>query len=228
MSPPRGGDSWKWSETENQSKPIVSANVHSLRISSSGPPMCPMWIPKVIAIDSGPRALDVERPGGERYQPVAVAEHPGLRHADALRATGHRGLDGEGAAGDDGQVLHLDLQRHAHLAGAELCEQRGAHRRIGQAVRHAAVQRAVGVQMPGLDGQLEARAAVPDGLRAHAEQLGERPGRSRPGHYLKCGSMRTSIRYGPPLASARPIAPLTSPAFSTRSPGTPSDLASPT
>src|SRR5215468_3551531 len=50
MSPPRGGDSWKWSETENQSKPMVSANFHSLRISSSGPPMCPMWIPNVIAM----------------------------------------------------------------------------------------------------------------------------------------------------------------------------------
>jgi hypothetical protein len=39
MSPPRGGDSWKWSETENQSKPALSANFHSRRISSSGPPM---------------------------------------------------------------------------------------------------------------------------------------------------------------------------------------------
>jgi hypothetical protein len=39
MSPPRGGDSWKWSETENQSNPVSSANFHSFRISSSGPPM---------------------------------------------------------------------------------------------------------------------------------------------------------------------------------------------
>jgi hypothetical protein len=30
-SPPRGGDSWKWSATENQSNPLVSANFHSLR-----------------------------------------------------------------------------------------------------------------------------------------------------------------------------------------------------
>src|SRR5215217_6180567 len=45
MSPPRGGDSWKWSDTENQSKPLASANFHSLRISSSGPPMWPMWMP---------------------------------------------------------------------------------------------------------------------------------------------------------------------------------------
>src|SRR6266545_6300588 len=48
MSPPRGGDSWKWSETENQSKPFASANFHSLRISASGPPMWPMWIPNFI------------------------------------------------------------------------------------------------------------------------------------------------------------------------------------
>src|SRR5262245_8524563 len=49
MSPPRGGDSWKWSDTENQSNPFASANFHSLRISSSGPPMAPMWIPKFIS-----------------------------------------------------------------------------------------------------------------------------------------------------------------------------------
>ena len=51
ISPPRGGDSWKWSETENQSKPALSANFHSRRISSSGPPMWPMWMPKLIAMD---------------------------------------------------------------------------------------------------------------------------------------------------------------------------------
>src|SRR5229473_157722 len=52
MSPPRGGDSWKWSDTENQSKPLASANFHSFRISSSGPPMWPMWIPNVIAMEA--------------------------------------------------------------------------------------------------------------------------------------------------------------------------------
>src|ERR1043166_2061165 len=223
MSPPRGGDSWKWSDTENQSKPMVSANFHSLRISSSGPPMWPMWIPNVIAIGSGPRALDVERPGGEPPQPVAVAEHLRVEHADALRLADHRRLDGQRAAGDRGQVLHLDLQRHAHLAGIELREQRGAPGGVGQAIAHAAVQRAVRVQVLGLDGQLEPRAPVADGLRAHAEQLGEGPGRSRPRQLLKCGSICASIRYGPPLASARPIAAPTSPGFSTRSPGTPSE-----
>src|SRR2546422_11382157 len=50
MSPPRGGDSWKWSETENQSKPRASANFHSLRISPSGPPMWPMWIPNFMSL----------------------------------------------------------------------------------------------------------------------------------------------------------------------------------
>src|SRR5262245_17513785 len=49
MSPPRGGGSWKWSDTENQSKPLASANFHSLRISASGPPMWPMWIPNFIS-----------------------------------------------------------------------------------------------------------------------------------------------------------------------------------
>src|SRR5262249_59757456 len=49
MSPPRGGACWKWSDTENQSKPLATANFHSLRISSRGPPMWPMWIPNFIA-----------------------------------------------------------------------------------------------------------------------------------------------------------------------------------
>src|SRR5215470_9094676 len=53
MSPPRGGDSWKWSDTENQSKPLASANFHSLRISSSGPPMWPMWIPNFMSRSCG-------------------------------------------------------------------------------------------------------------------------------------------------------------------------------
>src|SRR5262249_18334987 len=59
MSPPRGGDSWKWSDTENQSNPFASANFHSLRISSSGPPMAPMWIPKFISrsCESGERPV---------------------------------------------------------------------------------------------------------------------------------------------------------------------------
>src|SRR5262249_55496924 len=53
MSPPRGGDSWKWSDTENQSKPLASANFHSFRISASGPPMCPMWIPNFMSRSRG-------------------------------------------------------------------------------------------------------------------------------------------------------------------------------
>src|SRR3989338_1808250 len=50
MSPPCGGDSWKWSEAENQSKPYASANCQRRRISSRGPPMWPMWMPKVIVM----------------------------------------------------------------------------------------------------------------------------------------------------------------------------------
>src|SRR5207249_1479395 len=116
MSPPRGGDSWKWSETENQSKPVASANFHSLRISSSGPPMRPIWMPNVIAIESAPRGADVERPGGEGHQPVAVTVHLRLQHADALGALHEGGLGGDGAAGDRRQVVHLDLERRAVLA----------------------------------------------------------------------------------------------------------------
>src|SRR5215510_12003210 len=107
MSPPRGGDSWKWSDTENQSKPMVSANFHSLRISSSGPPMWPMWMPNVIAMCSGPRALNVERPGGECHYPVFVAVHFRLQHGDALRLVDRGRVNGERAAGHHGQVLHL-------------------------------------------------------------------------------------------------------------------------
>src|SRR5205823_12501945 len=54
-------------------------------------------------------------------------------------------------------------------------EQGGAHGGVGQAVDHAAVQHAVGVEVLGLDGQLEPRPPGDHGLRAHAQQLGKRP-----------------------------------------------------
>src|SRR5260370_1443314 len=44
MSPPRGGDSWKWSETENQSKPLASANFHSLRNDDIPPGPWPLEV----------------------------------------------------------------------------------------------------------------------------------------------------------------------------------------
>src|SRR5690242_18367851 len=49
-SPPCGGVSWKWSETENHWKPRSSANFHRRRISARGPPRCPTWMPKFMGI----------------------------------------------------------------------------------------------------------------------------------------------------------------------------------
>src|SRR5262245_46694896 len=73
MSPPRGGDSWKWSDTENQSNPLASANFQSLRISASGPPMWPMWIPNFMsslppAVAELRASIGWRRPGG-RHRP---------------------------------------------------------------------------------------------------------------------------------------------------------------
>src|SRR6185295_7532392 len=76
MSPPRGGDSWKWSETENQSKPCASANFHSLRISSRGPPMWPMWMPNFISPSSG---------SSEFFLRAAAAEAAALAREVRLR-----------------------------------------------------------------------------------------------------------------------------------------------
>src|SRR4029453_19137642 len=84
MSPPRGGDSWKWSETENQSKPFASANFHSLRISSSGPPMAPMWIPKFMS-----RLLQQGRECLERALRALRGRQTGSR--PARRLDGERG-----------------------------------------------------------------------------------------------------------------------------------------
>src|SRR5437870_3675439 len=114
MSPPRGGDSWKWSETENQSKPVASANFHSLRISSSGPPMWPIWPPKVIAIDSAPRGRRRPWPPARRCASCAPPGWPRRR-----------------------EVVHLDLERHAVLTRPQAGEQGSAHGGVGEAVDHA-------------------------------------------------------------------------------------------
>src|SRR6266478_315641 len=134
MSPPRGGDSWKWSETENQSKPCVSANFHSLRISSRGPPMWPMWMPNFIAPSSGPSEFFLRAPAAE---PPALAGEAGLRDGRA-RVRGEGGdrrhhlqeplaaLVGEERVGGESRDLApggapqrpLDDQRHDHEQGA--------------------------------------------------------------------------------------------------------------
>src|SRR5262245_24217039 len=87
MSPPRGGDSWKWSDTENQSNPFASANFHSLRISSRGPPIAPMWIPKFIS-----RSCQTgERP----IRALGALERGEISGRPAWRFDGQRSAGGE-------------------------------------------------------------------------------------------------------------------------------------
>src|SRR5713226_5838415 len=96
MSLPRVGDSKKWSATENQSKPLASANFHSLRISPSGPPMCPMWIPNFMpspfAGGSGSHPVAPVRlvPGHEHTADLVV-EWLGVCQPDARHAPGQAG-----------------------------------------------------------------------------------------------------------------------------------------
>src|SRR3984893_15543109 len=104
MSPPRGGDSWKWSETENQSKPCVSATFHSVRLSSRGPPIWPMWMPNFIAPSSGP---------SEFFLGAAAAEPPALAGEARLRR-GRTRVRGEG-----GDRRHHLQQPLAALVGEE-------------------------------------------------------------------------------------------------------------
>src|SRR5712691_6049920 len=115
MSPPRGGDSWKWSETENQSKPLASANFHNLRISASGPPMWPRWIPNFMS-----RSFK----GGER--PVRA-----LRALQRGEVGGRpaRGLDGQRDAG--GESRHQLRQRQDALAREESAGAGLANERLG-------------------------------------------------------------------------------------------------
>src|SRR3990172_9114891 len=65
--PPWGGDSWKWSETENQSKPASSAKRQSRDSSAIGPPRCPTWIPNVMLMAAPSSSGDVD-PGLELVQ----------------------------------------------------------------------------------------------------------------------------------------------------------------
>src|SRR5688500_9580477 len=88
MSPPRGGDSWKWSETENQSKPFASANFHSLRISASGPPMWPMWIPNFMSRSCESRECPVRA--------LRALEGGEIGGRPARRLDGQRHAGGEG------------------------------------------------------------------------------------------------------------------------------------
>src|SRR5437899_10143473 len=115
MSPPRGGDSWKWSDTENQSNPFASANFHSLRISASGPPMAPMWIPKFMSRTSQGR----ERPECA----LGALERGKIGGRPAWR------LDRERDAG--GESGHELGQRQHALAGQEPARAGLADQRLG-------------------------------------------------------------------------------------------------
>src|SRR5688500_18018359 len=154
MSPPRGGDSWKWSETENQSKPFASANFHSLRISASGPPMWPMWIPNFMSrscesrecpvralraleggqIGGGPaRRLDGERrAGGQRLDQLRQRQHA-VAGEEPTRA---RLADERGRVAGAGHV-------RARVADLRIPNERGIDLRDvrGDATRPAEVQR---------------------------------------------------------------------------------------
>src|SRR5512132_2555851 len=195
MSPPWGGDSWKWSETENQSKPASSANVHTRRISSSGPPMCPMWIPNVIAIaDSSGRPPDEERARRHRHQPVAPGVHARLEHGRPPRAVQQGRVGPDAAVGHDREVVDLDLERRAALAALEVeaRPQRRPHGGVDEREQHAAVDDAVGVHVLLADLDLERRAALADRAAAQAEGVDEP---AEAGHRsLNDESRRTSTR----------------------------------
>src|SRR5688572_20633658 len=123
MSPPRGGDSWKWSETENQSKPFASANFHSLRISASGPPMWPMWIPNFMSAPptEGFVARSAERVGVDRrdvradHLPSFREAHPGLALPADLILAAYLVLE---IHGGDVASQRQDLEPSSRLLGA--------------------------------------------------------------------------------------------------------------
>src|SRR6267142_2782365 len=113
MSPPRGGDSWKWSETENQSKPLASANFHSLRISARGPPMWPRWIPNFMS-----RSCEIRERSIRELRALERGEIGG-RAAD-LRVAEQRGIDlphVSGQAAGPAEVQRVDQDRRVRALG---------------------------------------------------------------------------------------------------------------
>src|SRR5712664_4900759 len=140
MSPPRGGDSWKWSETENQSKPFASANFHSLRISARGPPMWPMWIPNFMSRSCegrecqmrALRALDGGEIGGRPARRLDGQRHAGGQGGDQF----HQPQDA--FAGQEPARARLADERRrvagaghvrARVADLDIAEQRRVHLR---------------------------------------------------------------------------------------------------
>src|SRR5215510_960202 len=138
MSPPRGGDSWKWSDTENQSNPFASANFHSLRISSSGPPMAPMWIPKFISrsCETGERpvcalrALERGEIGGGPARRFDGQRDPCGKRRDQLRQR-QDALAGQGPAGagltDQGRRVGRAGHVGRSIADLRVAEKRRVH-----------------------------------------------------------------------------------------------------
>src|SRR5262245_2821376 len=119
MSPPRGGESWKWSDTENQSNPFESANFASLRISSSGQPMAPMWIPKFIS-----RSCE---PGERPVRALRALERGEIGGGPARRFDGQRDARGKRR---DQLRQRQDALAGQEPAGAGLADQ---GRRVGRA-----------------------------------------------------------------------------------------------
>src|SRR5262245_28017572 len=202
-------------------RPMVSTATLAARCRSLAGLLLPCWPPLADLQSLRLRpCLDVEGTQGDGDQPVRVIVDLGLEDADAPAPLEHPGLSAKLALGDRGQVVDLDLERRASLVAFEAGDERRTHGGVDQAVDHATVDQPERVQLLGPHGGVEARAAVVEGDGAEPEQFSQ-PARARA--HLNVASSLTSIRYGPPLASARPMAPATSADFSTRSPGTPSE-----
>src|SRR3972149_6239198 len=154
--PPWGGDSWKWSETENQSKPASSAKRQSRPSSAIGPPRCPTWIPNVMLMAAPSSSGDVD-PGLELVQ---EGDARGDLHKLDPGCRGRPEDGGEAPAEDDLPGAAVDDHPVAVAGGADA----GQDGDEGEGQRdHAPAQR----DLPGGDaGQGEGAEADAD--RGHA------------------------------------------------------------
>src|SRR5262249_17494254 len=157
-SPPCGGDSWKWSETENQSKPRSSAKRQSRASSAIGPPRCPTWIPNVIPIAaplSGRRRqsrVDDQRLAGHPAGLVARQVDRAPRHVPAGALGSERRRPPAAPAGLGPE--RLDPRRPPH-AGGDGVDPDALRPQLDRDALHEA-------DPPGLGGRVRRAAVAPE------------------------------------------------------------------
>src|SRR5439155_15841136 len=178
-----------------------------------------------------PRAVGREGNVVLDHHGLHLPRHVELRHLVVVN----------GAAEDVGRAVVVEVDQALDRAHGRRWRREDAHLRGG--LRRQARQRGEAGDPGGRGAEEVAARRAPGNGRTRLDRVApgmaaairEPPARERERlhgepprwTHANAGSMRTSSRYGPPLASPRPAAPPTSAAFSTRPPDTPGARAMP-